>query len=189
MVTRNGLLAAFVERPRKTRFETQTPDEELMLLLRRHWFTNLSWIALTLMMLFVPPFVFQLTTAGQLEAIRAIPVRFQLVGTLVWYILTLGFAFESFIMWYFNVFLITDRRIVDIDFWGLLHKSVSETTLSNVQDVTHEVGGFWRVVFNFGHVYVQTAAEIPRIEFLDIPKPDLVHQKIAVLIQKDFRKR
>ncbi len=189
MAIRNGLLAAFVERPRKTRFETQTPDEEVVLLLRRHWFTNLPWIALVLVMVPVPPFVFQLNLLSQSEAIQAIPLRFQLVGTLVWYILTLGFAFESFIMWYFNVFLVTDRRIVDIDFWGLLHKSVSETTLSNVQDVTHEVGGFWRVVFNFGHVYVQTAAEVPRIEFLDIPKPNLAHQKIAELIQRRSRRR
>ncbi len=184
---KNGLLAAFVERPRKMRFETQTDDEEVVLLLRRHWFTNLSWLALVLIMLFVPPIIFQLVAADQLETFQAIPARFQLVGTLVWYILTLGLAFESFVMWYFNVLLITDRRIVDIDFWGLLHKSVSETTLANVQDITHEVAGFWRVVFTFGNVYVQTAAEVPRIEFNDIPKPNLVHKKIVDLIQSRRR--
>jgi len=183
MAAKNGLLAAFVERPKKICFETQTPDEELVLLLRRHWFTNLPWIVLVLVMLFVPPLVFRLGLLGQTEAVRAIPFRFQLVGTLVWYILTLGFAFESFIMWYFNAFLVTNRRIIDVDFWGLLHKSVSETPLSNVQDVTHEVSGFWRVVFDFGDIYIQTAGEIPRIEFKDIPKPDLVHKKIAELIQ------
>ena len=178
---KNGLLAAFVERPPKMRFETQTADEEVILLLRRHWFTNIHWVALTLVMLFVPLFVFQLKLWGSLDTTQ-IPFRFQLIGSLVWYILTLGFAFESFLMWYFNVLLLTDRRIVDIDFWGLLHKSVAETTLSHIQDVTHEVGGFWRTVFNFGHVYVQTAAEVPRIEFRDIPRPNIVHQKIVELI-------
>lgn len=186
---KNGLLAAFVERPRKMRFETQTHDEEVVLLLRRHWFTNLSWIFLVLVMTLVPPFVFQLNLLSQAQAIQAIPFRFQLVGSLVWYILTLGFAFESFIMWYFNVFLLTDRRIVDIDFWGLLHKSVSETPLSNVQDITYEVSGFWRVVFNFGHLYIQTAGEVPRIDFRDIPKPNLAHKKIADMIQQRRRHR
>lgn len=184
MAMKNGLLAAFVERPRKMRFETQTHGEEVVLLLRRHWFTNLPWIVMVLVMLLVPPFVFKLNFLGQTDAVQTIPFRFQLVGSLVWYILTLGLAFESFIMWYFNVLLVTDRRIVDIDFWGLLHKSVSETPLSNVQDVTHVVGGFWRVVFNFGDLYVQTAAEVPRIDFKDIPKPDLAHKKIAELIQR-----
>jgi len=188
-MTKNGLLAAFVERPQKVRFETQTHDEEVVLLLRRHWFTNLSWIALVSIMTVVPLFVFKLNLLSQSEAIRAIPLRFQLVGTLVWYILTLGFAFESFVMWYFNVFLVTDRRIVDIDFWGLLHKSVSETPLHNVQDVTHEVGGFWRVIFNFGNLYIQTASEVPRIDFKDIPKPDLAHKKIAQMIQDHGRVR
>ena len=185
---KNGLLAAFVERPGKMRFDTQAADEEVILLLRRHWFTNLPWLSLVLLMLFIPFIISRLAFAGQFEAFQAIPARFQLVGLLVWYILTLGVCFESFVMWYFNVLLITDRRIVDIDFWGLLYKSVSETPLSNVQDVTHVVGGFWRVVFNFGDVYVQTAAEVPRIEFKDIPKPDLAHKKIADMIQKNFRR-
>ncbi len=179
---KNGLLAAFVERPHKTRFETQAQDEEVILLLRRHWFTNLSWIALVLIMILVPPFVFKFRLLNSLDTAQ-IPPRFQLVGTLVWYILTLGFALESFLMWYFNVLLLTNRRVVDIDFWGLLHKSVAETTLSHVQDVTHEVGGFWRTVFNFGHVYVQTAAEVPRIEFRDVPRPNIVHKKIVELIR------
>jgi membrane protein YdbS with pleckstrin-like domain len=138
-------------------------------------------------MLFIPPLISRLAAAGQLDALRAIPSRFQMVGALVWYVLTLGLAFESFVMWYFNVLLITNRRIVDIDFWGLLYKSVSEAPLSKIQDITHKVGGFWRVVFNFGDVYVQTAAEVPRIEFNDIPKPNLVHQKIADLIESRRR--
>ena len=187
MTMKNGLLAAFVERPQKMRFETQAPDEELILLLRRHWVTNLPWITLVFIMLLIPLLVSRLAAAGQIEAVQSIPARFQLVGALVWYILTLGLAFESFVMWYFNVVLITNRRIVDIDFWGLLYKSVSETPLRNIQDVTHVVGGFWRVIFNYGHVYVQTAAEVPRIEFNDIPKPNLVHKKIGELIQSRRR--
>lgn len=187
MARKNGLLAAFVERPGKMRFETQAADEEVILLLRRHWFTNLPWLFLVLVMLFIPFVISRLAFVGQFEQFQAIPARFQLVGLLVWYVLTLGVAFESFVMWYFNALLITDRRIVDIDFRGLLYKSVSETPLSNVQDVTHVVGGFWRVVFNFGDVYVQTASEVPRIDFDNIPKPDLVHKKIADLIQRRRR--
>lgn len=178
------VLAAFVERPKDTSFETQTGGEELLLLLRRHWVTNVPWILMVVIMLFIPPFLFELILRGYLPELTLVPEKFQLVATLLWYLFVLGFAFESFIIWYFNVLIITDRRIVDIDFWGLLHKSVAETSIENIQDVTHEVGGFWRVVFNFGHVYVQTAAEVPRIEFIDVPKPDIVHKKIAELAQK-----
>lgn len=177
-------LAAFVEKPKETSFETQTHDEELLLLLRRHWVTNVPWVAMAIVMLFIPPLIFQFILQGYLPELSGIPPKFQLVATLLWYLFTLGLVFESFIIWYFNVLIITRRRIVDVDFWGLLHKSVSETTIDNIQDVTHEIGGFWRVVFNFGNVYIQTAAEVPRIEFLDVPKPDLVHKKITELVQK-----
>jgi membrane protein YdbS with pleckstrin-like domain len=187
MATKNGALAAFVESPRHINFETQTRDEELILLLRRHWVTNIPWVVLTLVMVLVP-IVFLPLVSRDPELLAAIPDRFRLVGILLWYLLTLGFAFESFVLWYFNVFLITDRRVIDIDFWGLLHKSVTETPLANIQDVTHEVGGFWRVVFNFGHVYVQTAAEVPRLEFWDVPHPEKVHRKITELMQKTPRR-
>lgn len=184
MSKNSSALAAFVEKPKDTSFETQTHNERLLLLLRRHWVTNVSWMVMSLIMLFIPPFLFELILRGYLPEVNQIPEKFQLVATLLWYLFTLGFAFENFIIWYFNVLIITNRRIVDIDFWGLLHKSVSETSIENIQDVTHEVGGFWRVVFNFGNVYVQTAAEVPRIEFVDVPRPDLVHKKIAELAQR-----
>ena len=36
------------------------------------------------------------------------------------------------------------------------------------------MGGVIRTVFNYGDVYIQTAAEVPAFEFLAVPKPDRV---------------
>jgi membrane protein YdbS with pleckstrin-like domain len=176
--------AALVENPCNVSFETQTEDEKTLLLLRRHFVTNIPWIAFSLLMFFVPFLVAYLPQLGELPLYTAVPANIRALAVLVWYLLAIGFAFEGFLLWYFNVFIVTDKRIVDVDFWGLLHKSVSETPLLNIQDITHEVGGFWPVIFNYGQIFVQTAGEIPRLEMTAVPHPDRVHKKIAQLLQK-----
>jgi len=100
----------------------------------------------------------------------------------VWYLLTMGFVIENFLIWYYNVYLITNKRVVDVDFHGVMYKSISEAPLSRVQDVTYNMGGFMQVVFNYGMVFVQTAGEVQNIEFESVPHPDQVVRKIGEII-------
>jgi len=161
-------LAAFVSRPKKIGFETQFDGEEVILLLRRHWITNLPWIAGCLLMVFAPI----LLTGFPL--IEFLPSRFQFVIILMWYLLTFAFTLEKFLTWYFNVYIITDERIVDVDFYNLIYKEISDAEIEKIQDVTLIMGGVLQSVFNYGLVRVQTAAEIPQFEFEYVPNPALV---------------
>ena len=43
-----------------------------------------------------------------------------------------------------------------------------------IQDVTYKQGGVVRTMFNFGTIYIQTAAEKPNFDFVDVPNPSLV---------------
>ena len=43
-----------------------------------------------------------------------------------------------------------------------------------IQDVTVSQGGVSQTVFNYGTVLIQTAGEIPNIEFQLVPNPGLV---------------
>mgnify|MGYP001570126680 CR=1 FL=1 len=108
--TRNPL-AAFAVRPRKIKFETQDPEEYVLLLLRRHVITNVPWIVVAMIMLAVP-----LAVPAVFPMVSWVPVRFIGVATVMWYLLTAGYILESFLTWYFNVYIVTDERIVDIDF-------------------------------------------------------------------------
>ena len=76
--------------------------------------------------------------------------------------------------WYFNVNIVTDERIIDIDFYHLIYKDVTEAKIDKVQDVNYKTVGVLRTIFNMGDVLIQTASEIPNIDFTAIPKPDKV---------------
>lgn len=172
-----GPLAAFAINPKGLRFETQQEDETVLLFLRQHLVVNVPWIFLTIFLL-VAPFVLFPTVVGSIAPI-IIPANYSTVSILVWYLVTFGFAFSSFLKWFFNIYIVTNERIVDIDFLHLLYKQFSEARLVNIQDITYKTGGIIETMFNFGTVLVQTAGTAPNFEFGAVPNPDQIVKIIS----------
>lgn len=154
-------------------FQEQDDQETILLVARQHWFTNVGWILLAIAMVFFP------TLLKFVPLLTAFPANYQFIGILFWYLLTFAFAFEKFLSWYFNVYIVTNKRVVDIDFNNLLIKKYSEAGLEKIQDTTSSVIGAIPTVFNYGDVLIQTASEVNEIEFLRVPNPD----KIIKLLQ------
>jgi uncharacterized membrane protein YdbT with pleckstrin-like domain len=101
-----------------------------------------------------------------------------------WYLATFGFALASFIGWFFNIYIVTNERIVDIDFLYLLYKKFAEAELAKIQDIHYTSGGIFATIFNYGNVVVETAGEAPNIEFEAIPFPEKVVETIRELTEK-----
>jgi uncharacterized membrane protein YdbT with pleckstrin-like domain len=144
--------------------------------MRKHPITNLGWIVASAFMVLAPSLV------GFMPFIETVPPNYRFIGVLGWYLITTAFVLENFLTWFFNVYFITDERIIDVDFYNLIYKEVSEAEIEKIQDVTYKMGGVIRTIFNYGDILVQTAAEVPNFEFMAVPKPDKV-----VKILQDLR--
>lgn len=179
--------SALLISPRNVVFENQGGEEEILLLLRRHPVSNLTWMVLMIIAFVLPFFVLQ---PGFFTATFGVtpPAKFCNAVFVLWYLLTFAFVFEKFLVWYFNVGIITNERVVDIDFYGLLHRYFSDASMAKVQDVTVKQGGVLAAFLNFGDVYVQTAAGISNIEFLGAPKPVWVADLIGDLVEAQEKK-
>ncbi len=103
--------------------------------MRRHWITNLPGVLIVSLMLIAPAFFHFLTFLDFL------PGRFQFIGIIGWYLLTVAVIFEKILSWLFNVNIITDERIVDIDFPNLLYRQISSAKTDQIQDISIKVGG------------------------------------------------
>lgn len=174
-------LAAYCPKPVNARFESQGEAEHIILLLRRHPVTNVPWMVLTIV-LAVAPVLLKFVPFFTL-----FPSQFYMITILGWYMLVFAYALEKFLSWFFNVMIITDERIVDIDFENLIYKRISSGKIDNVEDVTSATGGFLRSLLNFGTVTVQTAATEQEFEFIDIPHPDRVVTLMNELILEEER--
>ncbi len=165
--TRNPL-SAYCYYPHNVEFFNKDSEEKIVLLLRRHPITNLQWIIIAVFMLLAP------LALDVLPLLNFLPGNFQTVAIMLWYLLTLAFIFEQFLTWFFNVNIVTDERLFDVDFVNLLYREITDANLGNIEDVTVKIGSVIRTVFNYGDVLIQTAGEVPNIEFDAVPHPDQV---------------
>lgn len=182
------MLSAFLTDPLGISFAEQASDEKILLFLRRHFITNLLWILITILLLFIPVLFFTFRSELQLLGTIDLPWRFIVIFIIFYYILVFAYAFINFLSWFYNVFIVTQKRIVDIDYSNIIIHNVAFTKLSHVQDVNYSQVGFIRSLFNYGDVFAQTAGTEPNFDAHSVPQPRRAAHIIGDLIGKEAHK-
>jgi len=165
----------------KYHFDGQKPGEKILKVLHRHWFNILSQFAVIFLML-VFLFGSYIFSSSFYPAFSD-----QNIQTLMAFLRNLFFIFiwiTIFLIWidsYFDVWIVTDQRIVNIEQKGLFFRVVSDLKLEKIQDVTTDVHGVIPTFLNYGDLSVQTAAERERFIFRNIPDPYSVKDLIMKL--------
>lgn len=157
------------------KFDTQDVEENVILLLRRHWVTNFPWMMTAVFFLFAPIIL------SAFPILNFLPLNYQFMAVIIWYLLVIAFIYEQFLSWYFNIYLITDQRVIDYDFYNLLYKKTTDADLEKIQDVSVKMGGVAQVLFNYGDVFIETAGSIPNIDFEKVPNPSRIQTVIHEL--------
>lgn len=162
----------------KFSFESQASDEDLILLLRAHIITNVPWIILAIIFILIPPLVAFSNSLDPLISSFNLPLSALTGVVLLWYLFVFAYILQNFLSWYFNVYLVTSERIVDMDFFQLLYRKISSADLLKIEDITFTTGGVAQVIFNYGDIHIQTAGEKEEFEFLKVPNPGAVQKVI-----------
>lgn len=174
--------------PPNTKFEAQNDDEQVLLLMRKHPVTNLWWITLTAMLFGVPLFW------GEFPLISSVSGTVGLSLTVFWYLGLVFFAIQNMLLWFYNVYIVTDERVIDVDFFGLLYKNVNATQIRKIQDVNYSQVGMLSSFFNYGSVVIETSAEqrsadrneeTSAFTFEAVPNPDRVSKVISELMEQE----
>jgi uncharacterized membrane protein YdbT with pleckstrin-like domain len=173
-----------MDRFRKYHFREVSENEEIIQVIHRHWFDILSHFVAVMVML--------LAAIGGFFALPLLFPSFQEpeFQKLFFFLENLLFLFIwlfGFIIWidvFFDVWIITDNRIVNTEQKGLFVRSISELKYERIQDVTVEVKGIIPTMLNFGDVFIQTAAETERFIFRQVPDPYKLKDMIMAMQQK-----
>ena len=149
-------------------FRGQRSGERIVKIVRRHWFNILQQyivVAGMLLLLFLSfeilPNIFSFSDDG--TALMFIQSFFAIV---IWL-----YIFIIWIDFYFDVWVITDTRIVNIEQKALFMRHISELKFSKIQDVSIEVEGFIPTILNYGDIHIQTAGTKGRFLFHKVPDP------------------
>lgn len=166
-------------------------DEEILLIVRRHWFvfaTRIIGILVTALL----PFVL-LLVAGQImvtaaivnDVITAYGSEILFFGAL-WILFCWMILAQLWTDYYLDIWVITDRRIISIDQIGLFTRSVGSFRLERLQDLNIVIPGLLATLFDYGTVEAQTASG-SESEFTVhfVPKPREI--KSIILEATDIR--
>jgi hypothetical protein len=182
-------MASYSEFPTNIAFENQEDDEMIYLFLRAHIITNLGWILLTVILLILPLLFITLVIPILGVVGITIPGNFMLVLTLFYYLIVFGYAFVNYVKWFFNIGLVTNLRVVDIDVSDITSKSVAATEMKDILDVEYSQKGFMQNFFDYGNIHIQLAGMKPNFEFLSIPRPAKTSDVITDLARGDNNAR
>jgi len=180
--TKAKSLASFAAFPEKTGFTGQDRDEHIVLLLRQHPAVYIPQVLIVIGMLLIPLLILPLLKLLEVD-LGAGDAFFGLGIVILWIMIAVSFVMVNFFKWFFNVYIVTTQRIIDIDFDNLFSHRVSEAQLEKIEDVSHTSVGMWAVIFDYGSVYIQTAAEQREFEFTNVPRPRDVQDTINDLLE------
>lgn len=157
-----------------------------MYVLRRHWFTFLPKIFLFLVLGLIPVLLF-IMIANLYPNVLQNQIAFAL-GTLLgslYYLSMLLFFYTEFIVFYLDMWVVTNDRIVDVEQLGLFSRTISELDLFRIQDVTTDVNGFFATLLDYGDVSVKTASSNVHIVFYKVPHPNKIREDLIRLSHED----
>lgn len=162
-------------------FQGQHENEQVIRVIHRHWFNiliQLGIIVLLSLLLIGSLSVFPALFPGVLP--ENSPAFFLFLQNTIFLLVWL-YGFLVWIDYYFDVWIITNERIVNIEQRGLFTRRISELRFPRVQDVTSSVTGLIPTILNFGDVYVQTAAEEERFVFRQVGDPFAIKDEVMRL--------
>jgi membrane protein YdbS with pleckstrin-like domain len=175
--------------PRDVRFATQDPDEKIYVLTRQDVITNLAWALQAGIMAVLPAIFYVAIINFGINFGQITPVSYQGLALFLYYSVVFTYIIFKFNEWYFNVFIVTNKRILAFQFTPLNRYRVSEAELRNIQDVSEAVIGLFPSVFGYGNLFIQTAAEKEKFKIENVPKATWLRDVIVDLTRLSHRKK
>jgi uncharacterized membrane protein YdbT with pleckstrin-like domain len=127
-------------------FADQLEDEEVLLVFRKHPVVMRKGliIAMFCLLLGVVPSLIKPEYVYFFEGLG--------IGLIVGLILYSPW----WISWFYTVFIVTDRRFIQITQKGLFHRSVVDIGINQIQMVNYEINGLQETLLGFGTIIIQT---------------------------------
>ncbi len=174
---------------RSTEFPTIDRNEHTVITVRRHWFVLAIQLVRLCILLCMPlllayAYIAVATYSPQfaLPLFTIPPATYIFLGS-VWVFLMWVHLFSIWTDYYLDTWIVTTKRIIDIDQEGYFKRSVGSFPIIRIQDVSFRQDGVMASLLDYGTLHVETAGsntDAFRIE--NIPNPrglrDLINAEL-----------
>jgi hypothetical protein len=153
-------------------FADQFEDEEVLFVFRKHPIVMRKGLIFGLLPLVLGTCVVFIKPTYQALGLGL------LAGLIVGALIMLPF----WITWHFSVFIVTDKRLIQVTQKGFFHKSVIDMGLNQIQMVNYQVAGLQETLLGFGTIMMQTF--VGDLVIHEIPHPAKIQKKLLEILRE-----
>ena len=96
-------------------------------------------------------------------------------------LVVLVYWFWRWVGWYYSVYIVTDRRILEIHQTGLFNREVSEWQHDKIINLNYHIPGFQAVLFAYGTITVRT--QVGDLIMHSIHKPTKIYAELSEIVR------
>ncbi|MEI7578985.1 MAG: hypothetical protein WCJ58_02970 [bacterium] len=184
------------------RFATQNPGEVVYIKARSHVLTNFGWLFNTLVAFVIPVFLIIIFNSTEIifgnstgykffgvflqqigDVFALLPLFFWITAALIYFSSIVTYALINFTNWYYNIYLVTNERLMHIRIEVFSGKHIVEATLNSVEEISERDIGFFPTIFHYGDIRVQTEAHKSTFFFKSVPDTTWFRDTLADLVK------
>ena len=162
-------------------FDDQFDDEDVLYVFRKHPIVMRKGLILSSLALLVGP-VYTLVMT-YVKPLDPPSLTFFGLSFLASVALSALVFMPSWISWYFSVYIITDRRLIQITQKGMFTRSVVDMGLGQIQMVNYQVAGLQETLLGFGTIMMQTM--VGDLVVHDVHHPAKTQKRILEILRAE----
>jgi hypothetical protein len=153
--------------------------EAVVAKVHRHWIFIAARIVALAVMFVLPWVVVVLLARVNIISLAAASTASYVVLWALWGLVLWGVFWQFWTTYYMDIWVVTNRRIIDIDYLRLFDRNIAMLRFERVQDITTEVKGVVATLLKYGSVIVQTAGSDKEFVIDQIAHPELLRDIIS----------
>ncbi len=153
-------------------FADQLDDEEVIYVFRKHPVVMRKGLILGMLALLL----------GTVPALIKPEFSYFYGGLAAGLVLGLILFFPAWIAWYYSLFIVTDKRLIQITQKGLFHRSVVDIGLNQIQMVNYAIAGLQETLLGFGTIMMQTY--LGDLVIHDVHHPAKIQKKLLGILRE-----
>jgi len=153
-------------------FDDQFDDEEVLFVFRKHPVVMRKGLVVASIAILL----------GTLPALVKPEMSYFFGGLALGFVLAFLVFFPSWIAWYYSIFIVTDKRLIQITRRGLFNKTVVDMNLSQIQSMNYQISGIQETLLKFGTIMIQTY--MGDLVIHDVHHPEKVQKTIASILRE-----
>ena len=152
-------------------FEDQLDNEEMLLLFRKHPIVMRKQLIIASVLLLL----------GTLPSFVRPEYSYFFGGLGVGFLLAGLVMFYAWMGWYFSVYALTDKRLIQVKQRGFFHRSLVDISNEQISMINYEISGLQETMLGYGTMTIQTY--VGELVIKDVHHPKKIQKAITMKLR------